>query len=350
LIPMSTSMSIAGHQPETFEGLFGQDPNAGIDFAARPRWSPAELLVDDNDNLNQIDDKIRHCADIVNHGHSLAVAMGRIVGNNDPYDYNTLAMDQMPPEELRQFQAYQRGVRFTTPLDPARDRKPWTRAGHETSKDANRLEALRRIFTNRDLTYANLQFFYEERSQFLPLLLALTRVVGVQKNTSLGGSRNPAELAEQSTATMLAAACSAHLNTIMATVNGLKQRIDSHRNVVAARAAAMRPKEGPGQQRRRVPENERRGVVGQEPVGPPVNWNRPGAEGRFQRLAENMADRMDDIVGSSNLRGRGRGGVRRRPTNKGGPAARKQPTRGGRVEKPKSPAYIPQSPTEMHIG
>jgi len=343
--------------PETLETLFGQSGTGGVDFTTRPKWRPDDLLVTERDNLQTINEKIRHCADLVNKGQSLAVAMDKINNAANPYDYIQLALEQMPPEEHRQFEAYQRGVKFGTGLDPDQDRKPWPKMGRETSKDINRLEALRRIFDNRTLRYENLQFFYEQRGQYLPLLLGMARVVGLERGTSLGNTRNPAELAEQSTATMLAASCSARLNTIMANINALKQTIDSNRNVVAARAAAMRPKEGPGMQKKHVPENERRKIVGDDPVGPPTNWNNPNSRGRFERLAQEMSGQMEGITGTTATAQRTGGvGARRGGTRGRGGTVK----RGGRVEKsaPRetrstgrvpSPLYVPQSPAAMDV-
>lgn len=313
--------------------LFGGEQRRPVDYEARPLYRRNELEPSYDDTLPVIRDKAKKWREIIDRGHSLAVALGDIFAGEAPINYEDEARKTFTAQEEEQFDAWKRGVKMP-PLNPMRDRVP-VKGGEQARKRMDeRAVALRRIYAEEALDAENAQWFHRTYERLIPLVTAVVSIARARRDASGGEDVDPRDMAERRTMTRLVKVASEVVKRYKEAINRLTGEIDVSMSVMQARRSAMAP---PGSKKgaAKRPANEVRRLMGQPLIGRPVDYNRDAGEGRRARGAMR--------------------GVEAGYTGRPAPPARPNAEAARRAARPyaareESPAYRPVSPPNIPPG
>lgn len=148
------------------------------------------------DSLIALCSKLTAIANVITAGHSVAVATAySAVPNQRPRSIQT-AVDQMGPHEAEQWAAYQKGscnppdMNWETDIDT-------TNLSPKPLKTARRrAEALNRLYRTDKAQPGHSVWFTKHHLVYLPLVKAMARVIGAERNLHGGGVWTATQLAD----------------------------------------------------------------------------------------------------------------------------------------------------------
>lgn len=310
---------MASHQQSLLE-RFGDKRGTAVHFEHRPEYGPDDLLCDSMDTLADIAIKISNAAEVVKRGGSLAVALGTIQEGEIPVDFSTLAKEGMSSQELDQYEAWEKGAKPPA-LDRDRDRAPVERNPSHKNRDEKRLAFFRKLYADNEMAVENLVWFQKQHPYLVPLIVAGSKVLGVERGRTNNSQRDIRLLSEQQAASKITALQAQHMGVITREINRLTAEIQQGASIVQARKVAMMP-DVEGRNKPQVPANKVREAMGRPTIGAPRRWNIEGAEGRAERLMTTPRQREETQVAESSAQGAARSGGQSGPATKKRKAAK----------------------------
>lgn len=272
----------------TFAEKYGGEARRAVSFARNFTYSAADILVSSEDDLADIRTKTRNARDIIEAGGSLAVVLELIPADGSQPTGVPQAVEGMSTEEREMWTDFMDGLDLPV-LDLMRDRAPRAANPSHQARDMRRLVSFRLLYDRPELTAENLAWFYKNHPYLIPLITAADKVQGAKLALSNGGKRDAREQAELIAANKIQAAAASRQAAILVEVNQHKSDIAYNLGAVQARRVAMQPEPEEGRKKAVVRYDEIRKAKGRTAVGAPKKWNREGAKGRVQALAEGLS-------------------------------------------------------------
>nr|QED43031.1 hypothetical protein [Podosphaera virus A] len=237
--------------PASFD-LFGGGAVGGTKGSVIDYENPIALAAptlptpEPTDNLETINLKMNYLADVVKQGHSLAVRTGFAKAANPGCDPVSIARSSMDREELTQYDGWKAGKVNLPIVDWIVSRRPIIGGSKSQSRFEKRAAAMREIYNEPSIDAENAFWFTTEHTYALPLVKAIARIHGAQRNI-LGGqfSLTGMELAEVQTARKVVAIAMDNLNRMSRSINAASKIIQARELVVKSKIANCHKRKEP---------------------------------------------------------------------------------------------------------
>lgn len=228
--------------PETFDTLFGGGQAAvNFDQAAYVAL-PILPIPSEDDSLEVTARKLTQLAAVVEEGKSLAIRTGYRGSAHTTRDPIELAKQSMTPMELKQYEAWARGIRMPE-VDWPHSREP-VKGGDSTRKRfERRARAIGKIWKEEGITSENAMWLTMHRPYVLPLVIAVAKIEAAGMEL-MGGSNEltEMELAEVQTAHKVVAIATGNMNRVMEQMRRLTARINAAKETIQTREHALKRK------------------------------------------------------------------------------------------------------------
>ncbi|KAI1007649.1 hypothetical protein K3495_g580 [Podosphaera aphanis] len=218
--------------------------------------APILYAPEPSDSLETVNYKINYLADAVKQGHSLAIRTGFSKAANPGCDPTSIARSSMDCEEAQQYDSWRAGKIKLPHVDWKVSRRAIIGGAKSQNRFEKRAAAMREIYRESNIDAENAFWFTTEHTYALPLVKAIARIHGAQRNL-LGGqfTLTGMELAEVQTARKIVATAMENLNRVSRSINAASK-------VIQARELVIKSKIATGQKRK-------------EPTNDPVNFSEP---------------------------------------------------------------------------
>lgn len=240
-----------------------------------------------SDTLEGLARKMDSLREIVEGGHSLAVATGLQAtahGTTDPVEF---AKGEMSSTELRQYQQWESGARLKA-FDPETCKEPVTKWKGSEKSLLEWLAGLQRMYSDPTLVKENVVWWAVRADYLVPAIMAYRKLLGAERGlTNGGGDLTANELAEYQTARKIQSEATFRTQTIMKQIHDINRRIDDGVKAVQTRVRFYEPriKTKP---RGEAPLNKQRASMNLPKYGAPSNLQTLGKRTR-QELRETVA-------------------------------------------------------------
>ena len=151
----------------------------------RSNIPPIAVLLppSENDSLSVLTVKLSSFIYVVHAGHSIAAATGFLPSRSDGSSSEFVAVEGMAPQERECYNVWKEKGPLSLPIiDWANHRGHTPTSQRPLKKAQRRAEALNRIYGTDKAEPCHYTYFVQTHSPSLPLVKAIARVIGAEKN------------------------------------------------------------------------------------------------------------------------------------------------------------------------
>lgn len=167
-------------------------------FSKEPNTPTILPIPRSEDTLPTLRSKLTAIAQVISSGHSIAVATGYAASTHQSPNALRKAVNEMHPLERFAWNAFEEGtiilpaMNWTTNLDPT----PTPLSPKPLRVARRRAEALNRIYKTNEALPAHVTWFTQNHLGCLPLVKAMARVIGAERDLIGGGTWTATQLAD----------------------------------------------------------------------------------------------------------------------------------------------------------
>ncbi|AXU24204.1 hypothetical protein [Trichoderma harzianum bipartite mycovirus 1] len=257
--------------------------NTNIDFSADPNRLAAALPIPEmGDSFEELQRKLRALAHVVEQGRSVAVATGYKAAAQQERDPREIARMAMTPVEIMQLDAWETGAALPK-MDWGKDQGEPPQGDASRATALRRAAALNRLYKTDKATVENSTYFVKNYSPLIPLLTAVTKIIGAQRDL-VGGMEelDEMQMAEIQTIGKIVATAQTNINRIQEEVRRLLRDINYSNSVLLARSHALKELI-PKYKKKKDPVNDARLAVGRPAIGRSFDYRSKAAGAREDR-------------------------------------------------------------------
>jgi hypothetical protein len=180
---------------ESMAAKEGIETAPSTSFAIPPEHKSAEPslsilpIPSPGDTKAQIHSKLVALAKVIVSGGSIALATGYAATTDPDNDAVKAAISQMPPLELELWKHFVDGSSPLLEIDWTKDQEPAPTSLKSLEIARRRAEALNRLYKTDKANERHVAWITKHRVEYLPLVKAMARVIGAERNLTGGNNR-----------------------------------------------------------------------------------------------------------------------------------------------------------------